>query len=286
MDTNVSISRNINETKDLPLHLSFQTADIICFSRNSANDSSAIRLNDLITLNRSAINESIRYEDTLLEGTQLDVFVHYPNQLLQSFGKTKYSTSFSHLLSTLNDTNPRVLQIKISECKRLRKRINSNEPCSKKIQNYDQYLQEKVVEHLECVPVYFKQVMSNHSKIKDCDSKSKLMEAQYIIDNFDKFLNHYEKPCDDMLVLTIDSVDNSPNPKPTDIAIKFVYSTQLYEEILYTRAIGFESWLSNVGGFVGIFLGYSMMQFPDILLFFATVFNYERKVQFKGKMGS
>ena len=112
------------------------------------------------------------------------------------------------------------------------------------------------------------------------------MEAQYIIDNFDKFLNLIEKPCDDMLVLTIDSVDNNPNPKPSDIAIKFVYSTQLYEEIQYIRAIGFESWLSNVGGFVGIFLGYSMMQFPDILLFLATVFNYERTVQLRGKMFS
>ena len=112
------------------------------------------------------------------------------------------------------------------------------------------------------------------------------MEAQYIIDNFDRFMNLHEKPCDDMLVLTIDSVDNNPNPKPSDIAIKFVYSTQLYEEIQYTRAIGFESWLSNVGGFVGIFLGYSMMQFPEFLLFFATVFNYERRVQLRGKMFS
>ena len=87
-----------------------------------------------------------------------------------------------------------------------------------------------------------------------------------------------------IIFLTIDSVDHNPNPKPTDIAIKFVYSTQLYEEIQYTRAIGFESWLSNVGGFVGIFLGYSMMQFPEFLLYFATVFNYERRVQLRGKM--
>ena len=110
------------------------------------------------------------------------------------------------------------------------------------------------------------------------------MEAQYIIENFDKFLNLKEKPCDEMLVLTVDSVNNNPNPKPTDIAIKFVYSERVYEEIQYTKAIGFESWLSNVGGFVGIFLGYSMMQFPEFLLFFANVFNYERKKQFRGNV--
>ena len=110
------------------------------------------------------------------------------------------------------------------------------------------------------------------------------MEAQYIIGNVEKFLKQKEKPCDEMLILTVDSVNNNPIPKPTDIAIKFVYSEKVYEEIQYTKAIGFESWLSNVGGFVGIFLGYSMMQFPEFLLFFANVFNYERKKQLRGEV--
>ena len=110
------------------------------------------------------------------------------------------------------------------------------------------------------------------------------MEAQYIIDNFDKFLDQKDKPCDRMDVVTLSSVNSNPYPKPNDIAIKFVYSEQEYEEIQYKKAIGFESWLSNVGGFVGIFLGCSMMQFPEFLLFFAKVFNYERRVQFRGKM--
>ena len=86
-----------------------------------------------------------------------------------------------------------------------------------------------------------------------------------------------------MMVLTIHSVNNNPNPKPKDIAIKFIYTEKVYEEIQYTKAIGFESWLSNVGGFVGIFLGYSMMQFPELLLFFTTIFNYERRNQFRSK---
>ena len=112
------------------------------------------------------------------------------------------------------------------------------------------------------------------------------MEAQYIIENFDKFLDQKDKPCDRMEVVTVSAVDSNPFPQPTDIAIKFVYSEQDYEEIQYKKAIGFETWLSNVGGFVGIFLGYSMMQFPEFLLFFAKVFNYERRVQLGGKITS
>ena len=111
-----------------------------------------------------------------------------------------------------------------------------------------------------------------------------LSKAYQIIENFGKFLKKNDKPCDEMLVLTIDSVNSNPDPKPKDIAINFIYSGKSYAEIQYTKAIGFESWLSNVGGFVGIFLGYSMIQAPEFLVFFATIFNYERTKKFKGKL--
>ena len=69
-----------------------------------------------------------------------------------------------------------------------------------------------------------------------------------------------------MLVQSIDSINYKPVSIPRDISIAFHYTEKLYEEIKYTRAMGFESWLSNVGGFVGIFLGYSIMQIPDMFL--------------------
>ena len=93
-----------------------------------------------------------------------------------------------------------------------------------------------------------------------------------------------EIPCDEMQVLAIDSINANPNPIPKDIAIKFIYKEKIYEEIQYTRAIVFESWLSNVGGFVGIFLGYSMMQFPEFLFILTTIFNGKRKNCFKGML--
>ena len=209
----------------------------------------------------------------------MDIFVHYPNQLLQSFGNAKYSTSLSQLVSTLNDAYPKVLEIKISACTRIKKRVDSNEPCNEKYHNYDQFFQQNVAKHLGCVPIYLKQAKNN---MKECNTKIKLKEAQYIIDNYDKFLSQFKKPCDEMLVLTSDSVDHSPIPKPRDIANKFVHAEKVYEEIQYTKAIGFESWLSNVGGFVGIFLGYSMMQFPELLLIFTSILSYEKRNRFRG----
>ena len=79
-----------------------------------------------------------------------------------------------------------------------------------------------------------------------------------------------------MILLSIDSINNNPTIIPKDITIEFIYTEKIYEEIEFTQAIGFENWLSNVGGFVGIFLGYSMMQFPEALSFIFEFFSKQK----------
>ena len=79
-----------------------------------------------------------------------------------------------------------------------------------------------------------------------------------------------------MILLSIDSINNNPTTIPKDITIEFIYTEKIYEEIEFTQAIGFENWLSNVGGFVGIFLGYSMMQFPEALSFIFEFFSKQK----------
>ena len=144
------------------------------------------------------------------------------------------------------------------------------------IKNYDQYLQQKMaeelVEEIECVPIYLKVLLSNESGFDVCQSPTKLKKAFQLLQDLKTNIKKYEKPCDEILVLSIDSINNNPIPIPDDIAIKFIYTEKMYEEIQHIKALGFENWLSNVGGFVGIFLGYSMMQFPEFLLLFADVF--------------
>ena len=93
-----------------------------------------------------------------------------------------------------------------------------------------QYFQKSVAKTLGCVPIYFKQAVKNQENIKECHTKKELRKAQFIIDNYDKFLDTIEKPCDEMLVLTIDSIDSNPSPRPKDIAIKFIYTEKVYED--------------------------------------------------------
>ena len=102
------------------------------------------------------------------------------------------------------------------------------------------------------------------------------------MNNLKAILKKNQIPCDEMLVLAIDSINNKPSPVPKDIAIQFIYSAKIYEEIKYVNAMNFDNWLGNVGGFVGIFLGYSMMQFPEFLLLIAATFNTKARSLWTG----
>ena len=47
--------------------------------------------------------------------------------------------------------------------------------------------------------------------------------------------------------------------------VEFDYQLQYYQELQYFADFDLETFISNIGGFVGIFLGYSMMQLPELL---------------------
>ena len=286
-DTLMSSPKEMNLRKDPALYLSYHTADKVCYSRKVTDHPDSIRLNDLITFNSSIL--------LLYPETKMEVFVHYPNQLMRVLEKPKYSASFVHLQSILSPrpsivsfiaSQMKILEFKLTESKRIKKRHDSNEKCNQNIENYDRYLYktlaEKLNEEIGCVPIYLMTFLSSESKFDVCYSQLELQQAHKIVDEKTKIPDYLDLPCDDLLLLSIDSINNNPNPIPKDIAIQFFYTEKTYEEIHYIRAIGFENWLSNVGGFVGIFLGYSMMQFPELFLFLVNGINRKRRILFAG----
>ena len=55
--------------------------------------------------------------------------------------------------------------------------------------------------------------------------------------------------------------------------IKFMYEDRDYEEIQNTKAFDLESFVSGVGGFIGIFLGCSILQLPELLGYLKSTMN-------------
>lgn len=94
-DVNIIGSNVDKEILDSKFQLSYQTANKICFTRNSNDVLKTTRSYDLITFNSSVIGHE-RYKNA-----DIQIFIHAPNQLVKSFYKPKYESSLSHFTSTL-----------------------------------------------------------------------------------------------------------------------------------------------------------------------------------------
>ena len=282
-DAYFPIENHGNVTFDAPIHLSYQTADRICFTRNSDDLEMSTRLHDLITFDSSIIGHP-KYEST-----ELEVFIHHPGQLIRSFDKPKYKSSLAHFVSTLNrtkDKGPKVLEFKISEIKTLRKRPDSNNACNDDIIDHVKYYQEELSKVIGCIPPYWVNKVSNENELGYCSTAKEFQDAYRKIDDRKTILELTEVPCNEMILLSIDSINADPRPIPEDISVMFYYTEKTYEEIQYTKMMGFESWLSNVGGFVGIFLGYSMMQIPEFLNYIISFIQTQKKKSVTSKLVS
>jgi len=80
-----------------------------------------------------------------------------------------------------------------------------------------------------------------------------------------------------MQVLT--KIDKDEKNKWEDPCINIRYAKKYYQKIENVQSFGMESFVSGVGGFIGIFLGYSLLQLPE---FFTYVVSFLDKLKMWG----
>ena len=110
--------------------------------------------------------------------------------------------------------------------------------------------------------------MANKTKFAPCKSMKELNKFNYYLQNLQKQLDIYDKLCLSMFNLatyTWRNIQKNVFTNRSEAIIKLEYPGKFYQEIIHVQDFGFESFWSGVGGFVGIFLGYSLMQFPEFL---------------------
>ena len=69
-----------------------------------------------------------------------------------------------------------------------------------------------------------------------------------------------------------------------DPRVMFLYGDSVYEEIQNTKSFDLESFVSGVGGFIGIFLGYSILQLPELLGLLTSLLRKLRQDNRKGML--
>ena len=84
--------------------------------------------------------------------------------------------------------------------------------------------------------------------------------------NWKEVMQQSYGPCLEMYnIVSSKWVDVTDTMNSKNDQIEVDYQLQYYQELRYFADFDLETFISNIGGFVGIFLGYSMMQLPELL---------------------
>ena len=126
---------------------------------------------------------------------------------------------------------------------------------------------EYVNNRLKCIPPYWNKIEDDHHDHDDfevCSSQKMLGQVKdfWPLDGgikANEVFKNYTKPCNKMIVF------NNMNHRAYDslddvLKIKLRMREEFYQEILNTRAFGMADLWANIGGYVGIFCGYSILQ--------------------------
>jgi len=230
-----------------PFYVSYQTANKRCLTREKNKINSLIRNKDEVYWDMSILHVV----------ADLELFIHHPGQLIRSFDSPTFKANTSEMQKEYR-------QIKVSQSTVWKKRSIKGQRCLNDVDYYDQYIQQAISKNISCLPPFWKNTINLTTIPEECTSLEKLKRFNDLIHTYKSIFHEIQTPCVNMF----NSVQwrNMPQKRRSqDGLMEIIYSDKYYEEILQVEDFGMHDFISNLGGFIGIFLGYSIMQIPELL---------------------
>ena len=202
----------------------------------------------------------------------------FPHQLFRSA-----TSGFGNWPDRTNASKSFLMDFRIRNTHVLKRRKDkSSKPCFD-WKNYDQLVFEEMMHEIGCTPMYW----NKPSSFPNCKDKEKM---KMFVDKF------YEKyfpidpnlrdipPCLEVQYIKIDYKDLPANNLETRVGtaqanqgdwfkIRLWYRSPTFMEIRQVKAYCFESVVGNGGGYVGLFLGYSLVQLPNLIKILLSAFR-------------
>ena len=261
-----------------PFSVGYQTYHEICFTRKSIFEPNLKRAYDLVFLDKNLFRIGTNLN------VEMRIIVHYPGQLIRNFEKPSFKSTLG---SYIKD---KVLEIKLSSFTKLSKRPDSNVKCNPDLEHDDLKFLQQVIEHLDCVPVYWRVMLTAMKKFRFpiktstlCKTFEKLRDAAEQIRYFKQVFGRYDPPCVEMTTLPI--ITREVDQSEQQFLVKVTYPVSFYQEIKNIKEFTMETFWSTAGGYMGIFLGYSLLQVPELLQISASYFRKVKLSVYIGKFG-
>ena len=228
-----------------------------CFTFNVPYDEDVIVNELVIELNRTVFPNNVRPMSGWAKEHGLSMLYHLPNQLFKSYTTRKIVWP-KELLQPYS-TYSYVENIEI-----LKRRHVTKDSCTD-VENYDEHFKELVVSSVGCYPPYGKANLDAPM----CDSKEKLMKVSEKM--WDRFYGKVftAPPCTTIQRIDVEYLDSEPWDEDTSTAdslyFPIFFRDITYKNVVQVRDYSHSDLGGDVGGYLGLLLGYALVQVPNLI---------------------
>ena len=256
-------------TNGFPFYTSYRHAWGKCFSLD-------LTVDQIPQLQENLINViMIKFKNIRIPNVNLHYIISYPGQILQGL-TIDLEFAWSQRI-TSGFLKAKLFLIDIIEV--FRRRNTFHESCNENSKEYDNTVMENLIKTANCTPPHWN-ISSDYTI---CDNKEDMRKVS-IPGSAGKtsstaFLKKFLRPCDGILSATLNRVSERrqitfggliPTAGVNSASVGFLFKNDRYKEIKYTRKFDIESLIGNVGGYIGLFLGFAIWQLPDAIDFLIT----------------
>ena len=249
------------------MYASYQDSTRVCFTKKGEPGLGRNHTYDLFAISGEHINSAV------------EIYVHKVGGLIEQLGK-KYVFQMSHSAIQELYTNFRATSessqtkqgitvfhdIHVRKIEILRKRPNAIKACNNSISDNDKTYMQTVMNSIGCIPSYWRRFVDNITiHLPECDRTNQyekfanMLPNTYENTNLQRGAKLYTQPCTEMKIST--SMDKRHvRTMSHNMWITFYYDSDEYKEVLNNQAFTANDLWSQIGGIVGIFLGYSCLQ--------------------------
>ena len=270
------------EKETFPFVLSHQDPDRVCYTPRTKHSDSNGHHNLILDIEALLKRLHPLY-------SHLRIYIHMQGQLLRMFGSDVTHFRIMDMMTeqcgdvgggTINPLcSGRKVSFLVSQVTMLRKRHDAKLPCNKDLQNEDFKIIDAIIKMVGCVPSFWKDIYGYPGNTPNCGTATEYAKIYRFASNMTLSRSLIVQPCNEMIVVTNilrgkgkrqerKIVNEKEHKIITYLDISFMVGSNIFQEIIYTRDFGAESCWSGVGGFVGIFVGSSLLQLPEILASF------------------
>ena len=268
-----------NKTSPLPMFITYQEPRAICYTKEVGFEK------DQLLFQETAVFNSTRMVESKLS---MSLMFHQKGRLLKEWSDGNYySLSSEQIQRGLNNKGYQI-KLKLTWIGVLKKRSTSRYPC-KDLVDEDKKLMQDAIMEVGCIPTFWGRLISyssfvntNTAVLQKCTEKEQFLKIYSSTYNMLQGMRKkYDPPCINVEILN--RIEKRPIPlklhKEPSLTLKFQYLKEEYKYIENRKSFDDESLLSMTGGYVGIFLGVSLMQMPSLLesllRLFESMFKHE-----------